>query len=65
METLAEKITDARRRHGLSQTAFADLVRAALPGAKCSQISVCRWEHGHGPNGVYIRAIQAVISNLG
>lgn len=60
-----EAIKEARRRLGLSQTAFAALLNERVPGLRTNKIAVHRWEYGtHRPSGPAAEALRKIIAEL-
>jgi transcriptional regulator with XRE-family HTH domain len=62
MKPLAQRIRDYRKRLGLSQDAFAQRIRATVPGSRLALMSVSRWERGEcEPSAIYASAIERVL----
>jgi transcriptional regulator with XRE-family HTH domain len=54
-----ETIRETRRRLGLTQAAFAALLRETVPGLGTTRVTVNRWENGvHPPDGVAAAVIR-------
>jgi DNA-binding transcriptional regulator YiaG len=58
-----ETIRETRRRLGLTQAAFAALLRETVPGLGTTRVTVNRWENGvHPPDGVAAAVIRRLNS---